>query len=92
MNGTLLKPEDNFAQWINEDAKTKSDLILAMSTSELRHTKNFETSNEVWEKLHSTYQYTDPARKAAMLRSMILLKMNAGGDMKIHINKFSIYT
>jgi len=89
VNGTHLKPEANDTQWINEDAKAKSDLILAMSTSELRHTKNCETSNDVWKKLHSTYQSTGPARKAALLKSLILLKMNAGGDMRSHIDMFS---
>jgi len=89
VSGTLLKPEDNFAQWLREDAKAKSDLILAMSTSELRHTKNCETANDVWRKLHSTYQSTGPARKATLLKSLILLKMNAGGDMRSHIDKFS---
>jgi len=43
VNWTPLKPEANDTQWINEDAKAKSDLTLAMSTSVLRHTKNCES-------------------------------------------------
>jgi len=45
VNETLLKYKDNFAQSSSEDSKAKFDLILAMSTSEIRHTKNCGTAN-----------------------------------------------
>lgn len=88
VNGSYERTEENSAQWVEEDAKAKSDLILAMSPSELKQVKNCDTSKEIWQKLQSIYQSTGPARKAALLKSLILLKLESGGDMRSHVDKF----
>ncbi|GBM05453.1 hypothetical protein AVEN_94751-1 [Araneus ventricosus] len=42
----------------------------------------------MWEKLDSTYQSKDPARKANLLKSLLQLKMETGSDVCDHIRKF----
>jgi uncharacterized Fe-S radical SAM superfamily protein PflX len=74
VNGSYVKTEENSAQWDNQDAKAKADLILSMSTTELKQVKNCDTSCEVWRKLHDIYQSKGPARKASLLKSLILCK------------------
>ncbi|XP_064541216.1 uncharacterized protein LOC135430471 isoform X2 [Drosophila montana] len=88
VNGMHVRTEANALQWESEDARAKSEIILAMSSSELKHVKNCETSNDMWKELHSIYQSTWPARKAVLLKSLILLKMESGGDMRQHVDKF----
>lgn len=93
VNGTKKKPEDGsnadaIATWETNDAKATSDLILAISTPELRQVKNCETSNEIWKKLHNVYESKGPARKANLLKSLILLKMKNGDDMRDHLRNF----
>lgn len=67
----------------------KADLILSMSNTELKQVKNCDTSNEIWRKLHDTYQSKGPARKGSLLKSLILCKLSNGGDMRNHIVKLS---
>ena len=42
----------------------------------------------MWDKLHNIYQSKGPARKAMLLKSLILHKMNNGDDIRDHIRKF----
>lgn len=41
--------------WTKQDRKAKSDLILAISPTILKHIQNCETSKDVWEKLKTTF-------------------------------------
>lgn len=91
VKGTLTKPtapEAAIDDWETNDAKAKSDLILAICPSELKQIKNCTTSKEVWDKLHSVYQSKGPARKATLLKSLILLKLKNGEDMRDHLHNF----
>lgn len=72
--------------WIAEDRKAKSDLILSIHPSELKQIKGCETSKDVWDKLESIYASRGPARKATLLKSLVLHKMPESGDVKDHLN------
>lgn len=72
--------------WIAQDRKAKSDLILSISPSELKQIKTCETSKDVWNKLESIYASKGPARKATLLKSLMLNKMPEGGDVMDHLN------
>ena len=58
--------------WINNDGKAKSDIILSINPSELKQIKGCATSREMWLKLKSIYQSKAPARKASLLKQLIL--------------------
>lgn len=91
VSGKCVKPNspnDSILEWESADAKAKSDLILSVSTTELKQIKNCKTSKDVWNKLHEIYQSKGPARKAMLLKSLILLKMKNGEDIREHIHKF----
>lgn len=47
--------------WKRGDNKAKSDIILAINTSELKLIKGCETSRQMWLKLESIYQSKGPA-------------------------------
>ena len=91
VKGILQKPAEPPAEverWENNDAKVRSDLILAICPSKLKQIKNCTTSKEIWEKLHNVYQSKCPARKATLLKSLILLKLRNGEDMRDHLHSF----
>ncbi|GBP45092.1 Retrovirus-related Pol polyprotein from transposon TNT 1-94 [Eumeta japonica] len=97
VNGDKLIPavEDNQKSidarnaWIKTDRKAKSEVILAISSTELQHVRGCNTSREVWQKLASVYASKGPARKALLLKQLMLHKMSEGGDVRDHVNKFS---
>lgn len=68
--------------------KAHSDLILAISPSELKQIKGCDTAHAVWEKLHSIYQSKGPARKATLLKQLMLHKMAEKECVREHIRNF----
>lgn len=90
VNGDIVKPEDNATAtaWITADSKAKSDIILNISPSELKQIKGCNTSREVWIKLEGIYQSKGPARKATLLKQLMLQRLDDGGDLKDHLSKF----
>ncbi|KAG5319552.1 POLX protein, partial [Pseudoatta argentina] len=76
--------------WIAEDHKAKSDLILCISSSELKHARNCITSNEIWTKLESVYASKGPARKVALLKHLIQNKIQKGDEICIHVMFYDI--
>ncbi|XP_037930526.1 uncharacterized protein LOC119665353, partial [Teleopsis dalmanni] len=76
------------AEWKLNDSKAKADLILLISTSELKLIKNCETSKQLWSKLENVFQSKGPERKATLLKSLILPKMHNDEDIYDHVKKF----
>jgi len=54
------------------DRTAKSDIILAISPSELKLIKGCVTSHALWQKLQAIYQSAGPARKASLLKKLTL--------------------
>jgi len=94
VNGDITRPEssaDNataIATWTTADNKAKSDIILSICPSELKQIKGCNTSKEVWLRLESIYQSKGPARKATLLKRLMLQRMNDEDDLKDHLGKF----
>lgn len=97
--GTIVKPElvtgpneatlnEARMAWDKRDQKAKAELILAIHPSELKQIRGCETSREVWLKLESIYASKGPAKKATLLKRLIMQKLEEGGDVREHINKF----
>lgn len=97
VNGTNVKPENiagnaertaAIAAWIKGDSKAKSDIVLSISATELKQIKGCDTSRDVWRKLETIYQSKGPARKATLLKQLMLHRMEEGGDVREHVAKF----
>lgn len=95
VSGELAKPEivvgDATSEaarktWERGDAKAKCDIILAIGSSELKQIK--ATARDVWLKLEGIYQSREPARKATLLKRLMLHRMEEGSDVREHISKF----
>lgn len=43
---------------------------------------------EIWLKLESIYQSRGPTRKATLLKQFTLQRIEEGGDVREHVNKF----
>lgn len=88
-----MKPETNayisaiIWKWPKNDSKAKSDIILSISPPELKHIKGFTTSREVWLKLERIDLPKGPARKATILKQLMLSKIEKGGKVWDHIGK-----
>ncbi|KMQ91491.1 retrovirus-related pol polyprotein from transposon tnt 1-94 [Lasius niger] len=76
------------SQWRKNDRKARSDLILSIHPSQLPQVRNLDTSREVWLKLESIYASKGPARKAMLLKQLILQRMVDGADVREHMAKF----
>lgn len=70
------------------DQKARSDIILSISSTELKEIKECETSRNVWQRLEEIYQSKGPARKAALLKQLILTRMQKDDDVREHLRKF----
>ena len=83
MNGQTAKPKlsafnSNAAEvveWEKNDAKARSDIILSISPPELKQIKNCGTFCEIWLRGEEIYQSKGPARKATLLKNLILCHM-----------------
>lgn len=87
------KDEDKAAvkaelDWIQKDLKAQSDIILAISPSEIRQVKGCDTSRAIWTKLEEIYQSKGPVRKAALLNQLFSMKMADDGDARAYARSF----
>lgn len=76
--------ETALKNWIVADNKAKSDIILSISPSELKQVKGCNTARQVW----LFYQSKGPARKATLLKQLMLQKMKDGDDAREHTKRF----
>ncbi|KAG5314883.1 POLX protein, partial [Pseudoatta argentina] len=74
--------------WERTDRTAKSDIILAISPSELKLIKGCETSHALWQRLQATYQSAGPARKASLLKKLTLHRMTDGEEIRDHLRGF----
>lgn len=97
VNGMCVKPEittgdatavSTMNQCTINDGKAKADIILAINPSELKQVKECETSREVWLKLEEIYQSRGPAKKATLLKQLMLQHMREGDDVREHLRRF----
>src|SRR5207249_7453826 len=89
-NAAAPTPVELAAQqaWIQADLKAQSDLVLAMSPAELLQVKGSETSHVMWTKLHAIYESKGPARKASLLKTLILNKMQEQEETRAYLRRF----
>lgn len=97
VSGTLKKPSlipDNdesikeIKAWEIKDSKARSDLILSIDPTELKQIKYCLSSHEVWKKLETIHQSSGPAKKAFLLKKLMLSKMKDGENIIEYLNNF----
>ena len=74
--------------WEEADLKAQSDIVLAISSSEIKQIKGCVSAREIWTKLENIYQSKGPARKVALLNHLMSLKMQDGDDAQEHSRDF----
>ncbi|CAG4958317.1 unnamed protein product [Colias eurytheme] len=77
-----------YLEWSKLDGKAESDILLAVSPSELIALDGLETSKAIWDKLKSMYESSGPARKASLLKKLVLTRMQEEDDLRKHIADF----
>lgn len=75
------------AEDIEGDKQAKSTLILIIAPSELKQIKQCKTAKDIWDKLREIYASKGPARKASLLKQLILTKLE-GNNIREHLNRF----
>lgn len=93
VSGKILKPPENASQeekekWEKEDSNAKSELILIISPNELKQIKTCDKSKDIWDTLSNIYESKGPARKASLLKKLILHKMKDDDNVRNHLNTF----
>jgi hypothetical protein len=93
VSGEIKCPDDTQPEekktWLHQDLNAKSDLTLIISPGELRNIKNCTTSKDVWDTLSNIYASKGPARKATLLKKLILHKMENGENVRNHLDQCS---
>jgi hypothetical protein len=94
VSGKATKPdysqsEEIKQKWETDDQNAQSELILLISPSELKQIKKCTSAKDTWDTLNHIYQSKGPARKAALLKSLMLHKMVDNEDIREHLNKFA---
>lgn len=92
VNGEEKRPDDSKEEelktWMKDDQTAKSDLILIISPGELKNVKHCKTSKDVWDTLNNLFASKGPARKATLLKKLILTKMSETDNVRDHLNNF----
>lgn len=90
VSGKNVPPtEESLRQVFEEcDEKAKAELVLLISSSELRTVKNAKSSKELWTILENMYESTGPARKATLLKRLVLKKMRDDEDIREYLAEF----
>ena len=81
MDGKIPKPEGppaTITEWIKNDGKALPEIILIIDPKELKSEKDCKTTSKLWEKLQEIHQSKGPARKAYLLKLLILNEMRSG--------------
>jgi len=71
---------DAVKRWTEGDLKAQSDIILAITPSELKSVKGCAIAREVWKKLEEIHQSKEPVRKAVLMNRLISHKMQDDDD------------
>lgn len=91
-NGAATSSAESDAEakekFAKQDMLARAELMLLMSPSQLKQVSGCKTSAEVWDKLKSIHQSSGPARKATLLKQLVLKKMTAREDVQDHLNNF----
>uniref|UniRef100_T1IKQ2 CCHC-type domain-containing protein n=1 Tax=Strigamia maritima TaxID=126957 RepID=T1IKQ2_STRMM len=97
VDGRSERPKENAAdpavvksveKWDKNDEIAKATILLMIKQSEVQTTQGCTTSASLWKKLHEIYQSKRPARKATLLKRMILHKMAKGESAQDHVRGF----
>lgn len=91
VTGEIPRPSatgDTLEEWKMLDGQAESDILLAVSPSELTELDNLNSSKEIWDKLKSLYQSSGTVRKATLLKKLALTRMQEGDDIKKHLAEY----
>lgn len=90
VSGEKPKPDDDVAKvlWETGDRKARSELILALDPCVVRHVRKMTTAREVWLKLQSLFASRGPAKKATLMKRLMLQKMSEDQKVSEHLNSF----
>lgn len=73
------------AKFMQQNILARSELLLLISPLELKLIKSCKTSKEIWKKIERACQSRGPARKATLLKQLILKKTSENsGDVCDH--------
>ena len=92
VDGSITKPEEideKYAEWVRMDGKAEAKIILSVCKSNYTVLDGLTSSKAIWEKLRDMHQSTGPARKASLLKKVLLTKLQEDGNLRRHITEFS---
>lgn len=80
-------PAAPIAEEVEGDKQARAELILTIAPSLLKEIKKCKTAKALWDKLRDIHASKGPARKATLLKQLILTKLE-GNNVRAHLNKF----
>uniref|UniRef100_A0A6M2DCP7 Putative retrovirus-related pol polyprotein from transposon tnt n=1 Tax=Xenopsylla cheopis TaxID=163159 RepID=A0A6M2DCP7_XENCH len=83
VSGEIAKPltPEKYSEWIINDSKTQSELILHMKGKELKICARLESAKLIWEKLQEIFESRGAARRSMLMKKCVMMKMNEGDDL-----------
>lgn len=83
--GVTAEQTEKFSK---RDAMARAEILLLMSPPQLKQVTGCKTSKDIWDKLKSIHQSSGPARKATLLKQLVLKKMDDKDDVQDHLSNF----
>ncbi|KAK2579421.1 hypothetical protein KPH14_002633 [Odynerus spinipes] len=77
VNGNVVKPEENNAEWIKKDEKALDLITLSLQTNQYNYIKKANTSKEAWDTLKGIYESKRPMRQCVLFNQLYRLRKTA---------------
>lgn len=79
------KPDAPDNVWLAKDGKARAIIGLALENSQLTHVMKARSAKEMWEALQSFHYRSSLVNKIHVLRQLLRLQLEEGGNMADHI-------
>lgn len=83
------KPEPVTAAWNKNDQKAQTTIGLNVDDLQIHHIRDCTSAKEIWETLKEVYEKDSPSNRLYLVRQIMSLKVNEGGDIEKHITKMT---
>lgn len=75
--------------WDSKDAKARSDLLLSLSSSQVKHLRGLTTAYSMWRKLKEIHEETVDTQIVTLLSTLMTKRLTSDKDIDKHLEFYS---
>lgn len=77
------------SEWDRSNAKAKSDLLLSLSTSQVKHLRGLSTAHEMWEKLKEVHEETGDTQIVTLITGLMTKRLTSEDELDQHLEFYT---